>query len=109
PGRVDGESMLVTAGSAGGYIVLCAMTFHDVFAAGADHYGIADWETLIKGTHKFEARYFESMIGPYPQQRELYYERSPIHFIARVRRPVIIFQGLEDRVVPPDQSQPMYD
>ncbi len=108
-GLVDANRMMITGGSAGGYIVLCAMTFHDVFAAGADHYGIADWETLLDGTHKFEDRYFDYMIGPYPERRDLFYERSPIHFIDRVRRPVIIFQGLEDRVVPPDQSQVMYD
>jgi len=108
-GLVDGSRMVVTGGSAGGYIVLCAMTFHDVFAAGAAHYGIADWETLISDTHKFEARYFDSMIGPYPERRDLYFERSPIHFIDRVRKPVIIFQGLEDRIVPPAQSQMMFD
>jgi len=108
-GLVDGQRMVISGGSAGGYIVLCAMTFHDVFAAGADHYGIADWETMLNDTHKFEARYFDSMIGPYPERRDLFYERSPIHFIDRVRRPVIILQGDEDAIVPPSQSQVMYD
>ncbi|HKR98150.1 MAG TPA: prolyl oligopeptidase family serine peptidase, partial [Candidatus Dormibacteraeota bacterium] len=108
-GLVDGSRMTVTGGSAGGYIVLCAMTYHDVFAAGAAHYGIADWETLVAHTHKFEERYFVSMLGPYPERRDLYYERSPIHFIERVRKPLILFQGLDDPVVPPEQSQSMYD
>lgn len=108
-GLVDGERIVIQGGSAGGYIVLCAMTFHEVFASGADYFGICDWETLIQDTHKFEARYFDHMIGPYPQRRDLYYERSPIHFIERVRRPIIIFQGLEDRIVPPNQSATMFD
>lgn len=108
-GLVDGERMTIAGGSAGGYIVLCAMTFHDCFASGADHYGIADWETMLGGTHKFEERYFDLMIGPYPERRDLFYERSPIHYADRVRRPMIIFQGLEDRIVPPDQSQVIFD
>jgi dipeptidyl aminopeptidase/acylaminoacyl peptidase len=108
-GFVDGSRTMITGGSAGGYIVLCAMTFHDAFAAGADQYGICDWETMIRETHKFEARYFDSMIGPYPEQRDRYYARSPIHFIDRVRQPIIIFQGLEDRIVPPNQSATMYE
>jgi dipeptidyl aminopeptidase/acylaminoacyl peptidase len=108
-GRVDEARMLITGGSAGGYIVLCAMTFHDLFVAGADHYGIADWEPMLSETHKFEARYFDSMIGPYPERRDLFRERSPIHFIDRVRRPIIIFQGLEDRIVPPNQSSMMFE
>jgi len=108
-GLVDGSRVMVSGGSAGGYIVLCAMTFHDVFASGANSYGICDWETMLEGTHKFEARYFDFMIGPYPERRDLFYERAPIHFIDRLRRPLLILQGLEDRVVPPSQSQTVYD
>jgi len=106
---VDGARLTISGGSAGGYIVLCALTFHDVFAAGADYYGIGDWEPMIAETHKFEARYFDTMIGPYPQRRDLFYQRSPIHYIDRVRRPVIIMQGDEDVVVPPNQSEMMYN
>jgi dipeptidyl aminopeptidase/acylaminoacyl peptidase len=107
-GRVDGNRLLIEGGSAGGYIVLCAMTFHDVFAAGASLYGISDLEFLLKDTHKFEARYFDSMVGPYPETRDTYIERSPIHFIDRVRRAVILFQGIDDPIVPANQAEMMY-
>jgi dipeptidyl aminopeptidase/acylaminoacyl peptidase len=106
-GEVDVERLAVHGGSAGGYTTLCALTFHDDFAAGASYYGVADAETLAADTHKFESRYLDRLIGPYPETRDLYRERSPIHFADRMRAPVILFQGLEDEVVPPDQAETM--
>jgi dipeptidyl aminopeptidase/acylaminoacyl peptidase len=78
-----------------------------VFTAGASYYGISDIEVLARDTHKFESRYLESLIGPYPAKRELYRERSPIHFVDRLACPLILFQGLEDKVVPPNQAEMM--
>jgi dipeptidyl aminopeptidase/acylaminoacyl peptidase len=106
-GEVDGKRLAIRGGSAGGYATLCALVFHDDFAAGAGYYGVADTETLATDTHKFESRYLDRLIGPYPAQKELYYERSPIHFVERLRAPVILFQGLEDEVVPPSQTETM--
>ncbi|MEE9286042.1 MAG: S9 family peptidase, partial [Dehalococcoidia bacterium] len=106
-GLVDRRRMAIRGGSAGGYTTLCALTFHDVFAAGASHYGVADAETLAKDTHKFEERYLDGLIGPYPEAAELYRARSPIHFADRISCPVILLQGLEDRIVPPSQAEAM--
>lgn len=106
-GEVDGERLAIRGGSAGGYATLCALVFHDDFATGASYYGVADTETLAQDTHKFESRYLDGLIGPYPEQKDLYYERSPIHFVERLRVPVILFQGLEDEVVPPNQAETM--
>ncbi|MDQ3980629.1 MAG: prolyl oligopeptidase family serine peptidase, partial [Actinomycetota bacterium] len=104
-GEVDGRRLVVRGGSAGGYTTLCALTFRRVFAAGASYYGVADLETLAAETHKFESRYLDRLIGPYPEARHLYRERSPIHFADRLQVPVILFQGLEDAVVPPSQAE----
>jgi dipeptidyl aminopeptidase/acylaminoacyl peptidase len=106
-GIVDGERLAITGGSAGGYTTLCALVFRDVFMAGASHFGVSDAEALAVETHKFEARYLDRLIGPYPAERDLYVERSPIHFAGRLDRPVAFFQGLEDRIVPPDQAEKM--
>jgi dipeptidyl aminopeptidase/acylaminoacyl peptidase len=106
-GLVDGSRLAITGGSAGGYTTLCALTFRDMFKAGASHYGIGDLEALAHDTHKFESRYEESLVGPYPAQRDLYRARSPIHFTDRLSCPVIFFQGLEDKIVPPNQAQMM--
>jgi dipeptidyl aminopeptidase/acylaminoacyl peptidase len=106
-GEVDGERLAIRGGSAGGYATLCALVFHDDFATGASYYGVADTETLATDTHKFESRYLDGLIGPYPERKDLYYERSPIHFVERLRSPVILFQGLEDEVVPPSQTETM--
>ena len=106
-GLVDGKRLAITGGSAGGYTTLCALTFRDVFKAGASHYGIGDLEALAHDTHKFESRYEESLVGPYPAQRDLYRARSPIHFTDRLSCPVIFFQGLEDKIVPPNQAEMM--
>src|SRR6185312_2659332 len=80
-GEADGERLAIHGGSAGGYSTLCALVFHDEFATGASYYGVADAETLARDTHKFEARYLDGLIGPYPEQAELYRERSPIHYV----------------------------
>lgn len=106
-GLVDGNRLAITGGSAGGYTTLCALTFRDVFKAGASHYGISDLEALIGDDHKFESQYNIRMIGPYPERRDLYRERSPINFVDHLSCPIIFFQGLEDKVVPPKQAELM--
>jgi dipeptidyl aminopeptidase/acylaminoacyl peptidase len=106
-GVADPERLAVSGGSAGGYTTLCALTFRDLFGAGASHYGVGDLEALARDTHKFESRYLDSLVGPYPERRDLYLQRSPIHHTARLSCPVIFFQGLEDRIVPPSQAEEM--
>jgi dipeptidyl aminopeptidase/acylaminoacyl peptidase len=108
-GLVDRDRMVIRGGSAGGYTTLAALAFRDVFAAGASHYGVADLELLAKDTHKFESRYLDRLVGPYPDARDVYVARSPIHHLEGMDRPIILFQGLEDRVVPPEQAQVMAD
>jgi dipeptidyl aminopeptidase/acylaminoacyl peptidase len=106
-GEVDGKRLMITGGSAGGYTTLCALTFRDTFSAGASHYGVSDAEALAKETHKFESRYLDGLMGPYPEKRKVYAERSPINFTDRLSCPLIFFQGLEDKVVPPNQAETM--
>lgn len=106
-GWVDGDRLVIDGGSAGGYTTLCALTFRDVFKAGASYYGVSDLEALATDTHKFESRYLDSLIGAYPAQKDLYVARSPIHFANFLNCPVIFFQGDEDRVVPPNQAEMM--
>jgi dipeptidyl aminopeptidase/acylaminoacyl peptidase len=106
-GFVDSKRLAITGGSAGGYTTLCALVFRDVFSAGASHYGVSDLEALEVDTHKFESRYTHGLVGNYPEERELYYARSPIHFTDRLSAPVIFFQGLEDKIVPPNQAELM--
>jgi dipeptidyl aminopeptidase/acylaminoacyl peptidase len=106
-GLVDGNRLAIRGGSAGGYTTLCALTFRHVFKAGASSYGIGDLEALATDTHKFESRYEERLVGPYPERRDLYRARSPIHFTDRLSCPVIFFQGLDDKVVPPNQAEAM--
>src|SRR6185503_18741428 len=105
--EADVRRLAIRGGSAGGYATLCALVFHDEFAAGASYYGVADTEALARDTHKFEARYLDGLIGPYPERADLYRERSPIHFVERLSAPVILFQGLEDAIVPPNQAEAM--
>lgn len=108
-GLVDGERLAITGGSAGGYTTLCVLTFTDSFKAGASHFGIGDVEALALETHKFESRYGDRLTGPYPEAKQTYIERSPIHYTEKLNCPVIFFQGLEDKVVPPNQAQAMVE
>ncbi len=108
-GRADGDRLIIRGGSAGGYTTLAALTFRDVFRAGASYYGISDLEAMAKETHKFESRYLDSMIGPYPERRDVYLERSPLHYVDQLSAPVIFLQGSEDLVVPPNQAEMMLD
>jgi dipeptidyl aminopeptidase/acylaminoacyl peptidase len=103
--RVDGNRLAIRGGSAGGYTTLCALTFHQELTAGCSLYGIADLEALALDTHKFESRYLDRLVGRYPEQRERYVERSPIHHVDRLATPLLILQGLEDEVVPPAQAE----
>jgi dipeptidyl aminopeptidase/acylaminoacyl peptidase len=106
-GLADPARLAITGGSAGGYTTLCALTFSDVFSAGASHYGIGDLEALVRDTHKFESRYLDSLVGPWPAARDAYRARSPIHHAGGLDCPVIFFQGTEDKVVPPNQAEAM--
>jgi dipeptidyl aminopeptidase/acylaminoacyl peptidase len=104
---VDGDKLAISGGSAGGFTTLAALTFKDVFKAGASHYGVSDLEALAKDTHKFEARYLDGLIGKYPEEKEIYQARSPIYHTEKLACPAIFFQGLEDKVVPPNQAEMM--
>ena len=107
-GEVDGRRMAIRGGSAGGYCTLCALTFFPgVFGAGASYFGIGDLETFVKDTHKFESRYLDTLVGPYPEAKDVYRQRSPANYADRIACPVILFQGLEDLVVPPNQAEEM--
>jgi dipeptidyl aminopeptidase/acylaminoacyl peptidase len=106
---VDPDRLVIRGSSAGGYTTLCALVFHDVFKAGASYYGVSDLEALALETHKFEARYLDQLIGPYPERKDLYIARSPIHHAGDLSCPAIFFQGLEDKVVPPAQAEMMVD
>ena len=106
-GDIDKEKMSIRGGSAGGYTTLAALTFRNVFSAGASYYGVSDLEALAKDTHKFESRYMDSMVGPYPENKAVYRERSPIFHTEKLSCPVILFQGLEDKIVLPNQAEMM--
>ena len=108
-GLVDAGRLCIHGGSAGGYTTLAALAFRDVFKAGASYYGVSDAEALATETHKFESRYLDGLIGPYPERRDLYEERSPIHHTAGLSCPLILFQGLDDKIVPPNQAEAMFD
>ncbi|MEA2842613.1 MAG: hypothetical protein QOJ69_284, partial [Actinomycetota bacterium] len=104
-GEVDGGRLAIRGGSAGGYTTLCALTFTDVFAVGASYYGVADLASLATDTHKFESRYLDRLVGPWPGAEATYRARSPIHAADRLSSPLIVFQGAEDKVVPPEQAE----
>ena len=109
-GHADPDRLAIRGGSAGGFTTLAALARPDTpFAAGADYFGVADLEALATETHKFESRYLDSLIGPYPQDRAVYRERSPIDHVAEFTRPLIVLQGLEDEVVPPNQATMIVD
>ena len=105
-GEADPDRLLITGGSAGGYTTICALTFTDVFAAGTTYFGVADLEQFTGGeTHKFELKYEHTLVGPYPEQADLYRERSPINFTDRITTPMLVLQGTDDRIVPPSQAE----
>ena len=108
-GLVDGSRMAITGGSAGGFTVLAALATREVFAAGASHYGVADLGALARDTHKFEARYLDGLVGRWPQDEDVYVERSPLSHMDGFDRPLIVLQGLEDEVVPPAQAEMIVD
>ncbi|MFN8060973.1 MAG: S9 family peptidase [Vicinamibacterales bacterium] len=109
-GKADASRLIIRGGSAGGYTTLAALTFQPhVFKAGASYYGVSDLEVLARDTHKFESRYLETLVGPYPARRDVYVERSPIHAVDRLACPLILLQGREDAVVPPNQAEMMAD
>ncbi|NJO43077.1 MAG: S9 family peptidase [Cyanobacteria bacterium CRU_2_1] len=108
-GWVDGDRLCIDGGSAGGYTTLAALTFRDVFKAGASYYGVSDLEALVRDTHKFESHYLDGLIGKYPEEKQIYLERSPIHHVDRLSCPVIFFQGDEDKIVLPNQAEMMVD
>jgi dipeptidyl aminopeptidase/acylaminoacyl peptidase len=105
-GEADAARLLVRGGSAGGYTVMCALTFTDTFAAGTSYYGVSDLERLATGeTHKFESRYEHTLVGPYPEAADVYRARSPVHFADRITTPMLLLQGADDEIVPPAQSE----
>jgi len=104
-GAADGNRVWITGGSAGGFTVLLSLTKRDFYDAGASHFGIGDLELFVKETHKFEAHYCDTLVGPYPERADLYRDRSAVHFADSLKRPVILFQGLEDKIVPPSQAE----
>jgi len=106
-GLVDRARLCISGGSAGGYTSLAALTFHDVFAAGAIYYGVSDLSALARDTHKFESHYLDGLVGPYPEMKALYTERSPLFHMDRLRRPVAFFHGSQDKVTPPNQATAM--
>jgi dipeptidyl aminopeptidase/acylaminoacyl peptidase len=104
-GLADGARLAITGGSAGGFTTLACLALRDTFAAGASHYGVADLSALARDTHKFESRYLDGLIGPWPQDEAVYTERSPLTHVDGFDRPLIVLQGLEDAVVPPSQAE----
>jgi dipeptidyl aminopeptidase/acylaminoacyl peptidase len=108
-GLADPDRVTIRGSSASGFTTLAALAFRDLFKAGSSHYGVSDLEAMAKDTHKFEARYLDGLLGPYPDQRTIYIERSPVHHVDRLSCPLILFQGLEDKIVPPNQAEMMYE
>ena len=108
-GLADPERLAIHGGSAGGFTTFACLAFSNVFKAGAGHFGVSELDIFVKDTHKFESRYLFTLVGPYPERKDLYYERSPINYVHQINCPLILFQGDEDKVVPPSQSQLMYE
>ncbi|EAQ96026.2 S9 family peptidase [Congregibacter litoralis] len=108
-GLADADRLIIRGGSAGGYTTLAVHAFYDAFAAGASYYGVSDIEALAEDTHKFESRYLDQLVGPYPERKDLYVERSPIHHLDGFKAPLLLLQGLDDPIVPPNQSEMIYD
>lgn len=107
--RIDRARTAIRGASAGGYTTLAALTFRDTFAAGASYFGVSDLEALARDTHKFESHYSDGLVGPYPADKDVYVERSPLHHVARLDCPIILLQGADDEVVPPAQARLMAD
>jgi acetyl esterase/lipase len=103
-GLCDSQRMCISGGSAGGYTALAALTFHTAFAAGAIYYGVSDLSALARDTHKFESRYLDGLVGPYPEMAARYTERSPLSHLDRLKRPTLFFHGMQDKVTPPNQA-----
>ncbi|WP_211266021.1 S9 family peptidase [Alicyclobacillus ferrooxydans] len=108
-GEVDANRLAIAGGSAGGYTTLAALTFRDVFNAGASHFGLSELEVFAQETHKFESRYMDSLLGPYPEAKDVYFNRSPINFTNQLSCPIAFFQGLDDKIVPPNQAELMVE
>lgn len=108
-GRIDAERWAISGGSAGGFTTLAVLTFRKEFKTGASYYGVSDLEALAKDTHKFESHYLDGLIGPYPERKDLYAARSPVHSARLLSVPVAFFQGAEDKIVPPNQAEAMVD
>lgn len=108
-GYVDAEKLAIRGGSAGGYTVLASVAYKNVFKAGTSYFGISDLEILARDTHKFESRYLDQLIGPYPESQEIYRQRSPINSVDQIRVPLLLLQGLDDKVVPPNQSEMIFE
>jgi dipeptidyl aminopeptidase/acylaminoacyl peptidase len=108
-GKADRNKLIIRGGSAGGYTTLACLAFSDVFRCGASHYGISDLALMVQDTHKFESRYLDRLVGLYPQDEARYRERSPIFHLDGFVRPVILLQGLEDKIVPPNQAELILD
>jgi dipeptidyl aminopeptidase/acylaminoacyl peptidase len=104
-GLADPDRLLIAGGSAGGWTTLCALTFRDVFATGSSYFGVSDLEPFAETTHKFESKYLDLLVGPWPEAAELWAERSPVRHAEQLSRPLLILQGDEDEVVPPAQSE----
>jgi dipeptidyl aminopeptidase/acylaminoacyl peptidase len=107
-GLADPSKLLIRGGSAGGYTVLAALAFHNVFAAGTSYYGVSDLELLYEDTHKFEAKYTDILVAPYPEEVKVIRQRSPIHYADEITAPVLLLQGEDDKVVPPNQARAIY-
>jgi dipeptidyl aminopeptidase/acylaminoacyl peptidase len=108
-GDVDPARLAISGGSAGGYTTLVALALRDVFGAGITLFGVGDLTTMARDTHKFESRYLDRLVGPYPEAAELYRQRSPIHHLDQISCPVLVMQGLDDRIVPPSQAEAIVD
>jgi dipeptidyl aminopeptidase/acylaminoacyl peptidase len=108
-GFVDGDKLAIRGGSAGGYTVLAAMAFQNIFKAGTSYFGISDLEAITKETHKYESHFADQLIGPYPEKRDVYLARSPIHHVDNINAPLLMLQGLDDEVVPPNQSEMIFE
>ena len=108
-GMVDRNRLAIDGGSAGGYTTLACLAFTDVFTAGCSLYGVASLEALAGDTHKFESRYLDYLVGPYPETQQIYKDRAPIENLEKFSAPLMLFQGLEDKIVPPNQAQMMFD